>query len=165
MFRLSQEEHRLVHGCGTSASAGSLRERFASTLPGCAADVLSTMFFAEAIPVKSAETILDEPILCSSVSFSGPVAGVLRISLSENAAAVLASDFSGADAPLEPCIVEQAIGELANMICGLTLSRIEPRSLFTLSHPESASAPILTDAPDCFLELPEGLLRLSFRLD
>jgi hypothetical protein len=136
----------------------------APILRECAEHVLETMLFCEILGLKSSEDLLVWPLISASVSISGPLTGMFRIAASEPAATALATDFFGLDQPPGPASVQQVIGELANMICGSALSRIEPEALFTLGHPEPVFDPFpLGEAVQCF-ELAPGLLAVSIEL-
>ena len=95
------------------------------------------MFFVEA------EAGAEEPAsACSQdlsirLTFEGDPPGIFRLRLARTAADCIAADFLGEDAEdLSPRQSHEVACELANMICGAVLSRIESRGNFRLSAPE-----------------------------
>lgn len=140
-------------------------ESFAAALRPCLDDVLSTMFFAEVLGEITVPVQAEGPQLFVALSFSGSIAGELLLTVPEEVAATLATDFSGCDGTLDARAIECSVCELANMICGSTLSRIAPDAHVTLSHPELTDQPLLPGGPTRWFELSDGILALSFRID
>jgi hypothetical protein len=139
-------------------------------LPQCLEDVLSTMFFAGVVGEIAEEDVAsqvspDTPLICVKLSFSGSIAGALLLAVPDAVAATLAADFSGCDGPSDQLGTEQSVCELANMICGSTLSRIVPDAHVVLSHPELAAEPSLPGGQTRWFELMDGVLALAFRID
>ncbi len=130
-------------------------------------EVLETMFFA------SIEEMARDRVEGGSgdrvgamVAFHGACEGRLAISLDRGAVKGLAAGFFGEDAAemgVDQC--ESVMGELANMVCGAMLSRLERKAIFCLEAPVAFAA----DA-DCggWIEkdfaLDDGLLHLAFSL-
>jgi CheY-specific phosphatase CheX len=91
-------------------------------------------------------------LACMRVQFSGPFRGSLLMAAEDEAAELFAPAFLGVDGEeLEPGTVGAVLAEMANMICGATVSRIEPDGLFSLSSPAPFSP--LPPAEDCVVEL------------
>jgi CheY-specific phosphatase CheX len=108
-------------------------------LRGAAEQVLETMFFAAVSP--EAPEAAGEPRVAARLSFRGEPSGTFAVSLSEAAARAIAANFVGAEKEddLEPARVAEVVAELANMICGSVLSRLESESEFDLGPPEPVS--------------------------
>jgi hypothetical protein len=138
---------------------------FHGVLSRVGAEVLETMFFAEAV-----STGCDHSWLSSSCSaqlgFEGSHSGDFRLSVSPPAAESIASAFLGLD-PEEVTETQrsQVLLELANILCGSVLSHFWPESDLSLLEPEcfSAEAPLEGEVHQCFL-MPEGMLAVSIHL-
>ena len=107
-----------------------------AALSSAVADVLERMFFLEVLgdaaePPPEAETVTVH------LSFDGDPPGYFHMRIARPAANAVAADFLGEDA--ESLTDRQRMDvtlELANMICGAALSRIESRAAFRLSSPQ-----------------------------
>jgi len=85
------------------------------------------------------------------VAFCGPLQGVLVVSLAGGLLSGLAANMLGVDEPPATAQQYDALGEIANVICGNLLPRIAgPQAVFQLSAPEWLEDPSVV--PD--LELP-----------
>lgn len=74
--------------------------------------------------------------LHAGLDFEGEPGGSLRLSLSESAARSVAADFLAAEEyALSMRQIEEVICELANMICGSLLSKLERDARLRLSSP------------------------------
>jgi CheY-specific phosphatase CheX len=97
-------------------------------------DVMEKMFFIHSLgePPESQP----EPQFVAHLTFDGDPSGALTLSVRASAARSVAADFLAAE---EPDLSEQEIGEvvceLANMICGSVLSRVESSATFRLASP------------------------------
>ena len=100
-------------------------------------DVLEKMFFV---------SILDEPSdaatppvpdeIAVRLSFEGKPSGSLMVQLDRSVARSIAADFLGAETgELSDSQVGEVMCELANMICGSVLSRVEGAVTFRLGAP------------------------------
>ncbi len=134
-----------------------------------AEDVLETMFFtcrAEEAP-GGAEADAGPFV---EIRFRGNPPGVFHQRLGRRAAAELAAFFLGAASPEEVSAaeVDNVLRELANVICGRALSRIESDSTFDLSSPEilagTPAAPAGC-AAHCLLPLESGQLEVWLVLE
>ena len=126
-------------------------------------DVLEKMFFLNAVeqPVEERNTASGD--LVAEISFQGNPPGRFRMELPRPAAASIAGNFLGEDpAELSPRQIDEVTRELANMICGAALSRIESEAVFRLSEPR-----ILTSDPEparglsCALDTGDGAVFLT----
>ncbi|MBV8728817.1 MAG: chemotaxis protein CheX [Acidobacteriia bacterium] len=116
-------------------------QALAGVLAGCTEEVLEQMFFVR--PFDDDPNSSDSPScphLMAEVDFTGEPSGHLMLSLSSRAARSIAADFLAED---ERVLSEQQIGEvvceLANIICGSVLTRVESRTLFRLASPKLVS--------------------------
>ncbi len=146
-------------------------------LKEAAESVLETMFFAETAEGGPAP-LGGSPVIAEVVFHAhyedGECLGRLSLAMPENCAKSIAADFEGigglGDVP--PVAADQVALELANIICGATLTRMDAKGLFTLDSPVIASefskpAPG-AKAAECWLEIPsadEGVLHLAIALE
>ena len=98
------------------------------------------MFFVETLgesPLPEPGTPVRASEIAVRLTFHGEPAGSLTLHLSSAAASPIAADFLGAD---EESVTGQqtaeVVCELANMICGSVLSRVESAAPFHLSAPQ-----------------------------
>jgi len=106
-------------------------------LSTAAEQVLETMFFT-AVYGFAPEGEPDTPRFAARLGFEGTPSGALTIGISLPAAHTLAANFLAVDGEdgLTDAQVGGVICELANMICGALLSRVESEEHFRLSSPE-----------------------------
>jgi CheY-specific phosphatase CheX len=126
-----------------------------------AAEVLEGMFFTSPLG-SSALCGLMENSIAAGLFFRGTPPGRFGICASMNTSRSLAASFLGKDPEL---IDEQQCGEviceLANMVCGSVLSRLEKDVLFELTQPkigEPESSRPENASVSLTLELEEGSL-------
>lgn len=110
-------------------------------------EVLETMFF---------ELPVDAPLVSSSPApsgtsaaarFGGSLTGALTLVLAGTAPQRLAASFLGLDdAEIGPAEWQSVVVELANVLCGATMSRLEPAGRLRIDQP------VLLPVPPC----PEG---------
>jgi len=99
-------------------------------------EVLDKMFFV--CPLGEAEPAPEDgaPAIVARLAFEGEPSGSLTLRLTEQAAHSIAADFLGED---EESLTGQRTGEvvceMANMICGSVLSRVESLTAFRLAEP------------------------------
>jgi hypothetical protein len=124
---------------------------FAELVPGCCGEVLDAMYFTTVMETShpkeladagegEAMTVGDEEY-AFSLSFKGDVCGRFGLHMGAAMGRGLAANFLGEDeADLSASDVGEVAGELANMLCGAVVSKVEGRSKFVLSHPEAMQA-------------------------
>ena len=142
------------------------------TLEQAAQSVLETMFFVEVEPAPPPEIAPAEQV-CVEVHFRGKWSGRLSMSLPAACARDLAGCFEGIlDAEqVSRQSVDQVASELANMICGVTLTRLDRHGLFLLETPvvtPEFSTASSGAAAECWLQapcMPGGLMRLALALE
>jgi CheY-specific phosphatase CheX len=109
-------------------------------------EVLEKMFFIRPLDGRG-ETVAETEVI-AQLTFEGDPSGSLTLSVAAGAARSVAADFLGED---EPALSEQQIGdvvcELANMICGSVLSRVESTATFQLASPRIVSSANEIEAP------------------
>ncbi len=100
-------------------------------------DVLEKMFFIRSLGDAEEGPGLPEGEVTAHLSFDGEPSGSLTLRVTREAARSISADFLGAE---EEDLNEQQVGEvvceLANMICGSVLSRVESAVTFRLAQPE-----------------------------
>jgi len=105
-------------------------------LHSSAEEVLEKMFFVQPLDEESRPADEPGPVLAVKLTFEGSPAGSLTLSVTEKAARQIAADFLGEDEPgLSSRKVQEVVCELANMICGSVLSRVESHTTFRLAAP------------------------------
>lgn len=136
-----------------------------------AQEVLETMFFAAvfgpAEHLGASSSILD-PVITAQLRFEGTPSGRLQVSLTENAARSITGNFLGSAIPEELSIeeIESVVGELANIICGSVLSKMDGQMVFSLSHPfVSSIASTATESIAASFELADGVLTARMIFD
>jgi len=97
-------------------------------------EVLEKMFFADLVDLPPGETLAAG--IAANLIFDGDPPGSFRLVLDQAAARSAAADFLGEDSSeLSEYQLSEVVCELANMICGSVLSRIESSATFRLSKP------------------------------
>jgi CheY-specific phosphatase CheX len=130
-------------------------------------EVLETMFFVESEGPASRSGPPEE-MVASQVDFKGSPSGSLSLRITLPAARSLAADFLGEDvSDLAARRAAEVVSELANMICGAVLSRVESDTTFRLSAPLTTfeTGPVVQVLPGavaCHLAIPGGTLTVSF---
>jgi hypothetical protein len=131
-------------------------------------NAIGTMFFS------TPDTVCADPgrpsgeLIVARLTFQGSPPGSFALVVSDPVARILASNFIGCDddARLLPGQVAEVMQELANIICGAALSRIESNASFDLGAPQSfrvgslEPGPVFTDGvfSVCRLEFAGGAL-------
>lgn len=126
------------------------------------AEVLESMFFTSPLDCSVPSGRAMENSISAGLFFRGTPPGRFGICASMDAARLLAASFLGEDAE---SVTEQQCGEvvceLANMLCGSVLSRMEKDTLFALTQPKIGEPEsICPEHPSVCLEfaLEEGSL-------
>lgn len=100
-------------------------------------DVLEKMFFIRSLGDADEGRALPEGEVTAHLSFEGEPSGSLTLRVTCEAARSISADFLGSE---EEDLNQQQVGEvvceLANMICGSVLSRMESAATFRLAPPE-----------------------------
>ena len=140
-----------------------------AALSSAVADVLERMFFLEVLgevaePPPEAETVTVH------VSFDGDPPGYFQMRIARPAANVFAADFLGEDP--QSLTDRQRMDvtlELANMICGAVLSRIESRAAFRLGSPQIVADDTgkcgSAEETRCTVETGSGALTVAIEME
>ena len=129
-----------------------------------ARESLETMFFS--LPEDSAEpNPCPEDLLTVELKFEGAISGWFSIQVQENCARAIAGNFAGVMDPseLNPETMAGVLCELANMVCGATLSRLDPDAIFNLGAPQLAVEACTGEGLTQWLSVDEGLIGLHLR--
>jgi CheY-specific phosphatase CheX len=130
---------------------------FAGLIPECCSEVLDAMYFATMLGSERVEDMpTDSPgapaALAFSLKFAGDVSGHFGLYLEQVTARSLAANFLGVEeAEVSSDEIGEVAGELANMLCGSIVSRVEGEHKFVLSHPERADTLPFKDLGDVFI--------------
>jgi CheY-specific phosphatase CheX len=138
-------------------------------LSSAISDVLERMFFIEVLG-EAAEPPPKVATVAVRMSFDGDPPGSFQMRIARPAANAFAADFLGEDAAaLTDRQSTEVTLELANMICGAVLSRIESRAAFRLGSPQ-----IVTDETGergsaeetrCTVETGSGALTVAIQME
>jgi CheY-specific phosphatase CheX len=132
-------------------------------------EVLEKMFFVEALG-ESPDSAPDgtEPAaeIAARLTFDGEPSGSLTLRLTSAAARPIAADFLGTDVEtVSDRQVEEVVCELANMICGSVLSRVESATIFNLAAPQivqpTGHAAASPDTSSYAVDLSDGTLTVT----
>jgi len=138
-------------------------------LSDSAAEVLESMFFTTLM--EDSETGENPPgrRISARLSFHGNAPGCFGVRIPLETARKMTASFLGLE---EDAVTESQIGEvvceLANMLCGSVLSRLEKETRFELSQPEIEPPEALCPADATAyraLRLEEGSLALWLQLE
>ena len=132
-----------------AVDAARLREEahVGQCLQEAAEEVLETMFFLTVEGEAAWDDVREKPHHYAEMDFQGAAEGRLELAVSDDLAPVLASGFFGKDeSELEPSEISAVICELANMLCGSVLSRLESGSLFQLGAPQVMQTDLETES-------------------
>ncbi|MGE5567996.1 MAG: chemotaxis protein CheX [Rhodospirillales bacterium] len=135
-------------------------------LLAAARQVLETMFFTSIVGERPGPP--DGPVVAARVSFEGDPSGSFGLKLSAGAARAIAANFLGVENDEEVTAAQtgEVICELANMVCGAILSRVESGSTFQIAHPQLAAGEEACDGATArYLDLDNGALALWVRFD
>ncbi|MEO8369926.1 MAG: chemotaxis protein CheX [Candidatus Solibacter sp.] len=118
-----------------------------AALAAAVTDVLESMFFIETFEESSESP--EAPATEVEIRFDGDPPGRFQMRLAPEAAQCFAADFLGEDAGSvsERQSADVAL-ELANMICGAVLSRLESSACFRLDSPRIVLAGGLAEAAE-----------------
>jgi hypothetical protein len=111
--------------------------------------VLEAMFFSAPLGPGAPPGLSDPGLLAARLSFRGNPSGAMAVCLSPDAARPLAAGFLGVDVPdVSGAQIGEVVCELANMLCGSVVSKLESEQIFDLSPPELVSAQTVLAVPD-----------------
>jgi hypothetical protein len=110
---------------------------FEQVFLNAATEVLETMFFVDVLPEGGPED--GASMLSAELQFQGRVSGRFGVRVPLPGGRVMAANFLGSEQASE-VQAGQVLCELANMLCGSVLSRIEEEARFELGHPELETA-------------------------
>jgi CheY-specific phosphatase CheX len=133
------------------------------------ADVLERMFFIEVLG-EATEPAVGADAATVDLSFEGDPPGRFRMCIARSAANAVAADFLGEDAEsLTDRQSTEVSLELANMICGAVLSRIESSAAFRLGTPQFASGETgnagLANETRYTVDTGSGVLTVSIQME
>ena len=127
------------------------------------------MFFIDVLG-EVAEPPPQPETVTVQVNFEGDPPGYFQMRIARPAANAVAADFLGED--LETLTVRQSTDvtlELANMICGAVLSRIESRAAFRLGSPEVVAddtvQPKSGEETRCTVDTGSGALTVAIQME
>ncbi len=140
-------------------------EELSRVLADATEQVLETMFFTtlesrlDAVPETSGA-------ITAALSFQGELRGTFCLDLSTESACRLAASFLATEPDVLPQErVGEAVCELANMICGRTLSQMQSEDTFELLAPHLEAQPVASTAgPTHIFQLEDGYLRVSLEI-
>lgn len=136
-------------------------------------EVLETMCFTGVL--ASAEGALPPeaeggtPALMAELHFQGKPSGGFRVGVSGRLARVVSAGFLGREeTEVSDSQAEEVVCELANMICGSVLSRLESQATFRITHPEltrpEQGASFAGARAQQWFDLGDGILTASLEL-
>lgn len=139
-------------------------------LAEAAGDVFETMFFTAVSAAEQDAPAAASRELTAGVRFTGAPSGMFTLAIGEAPARRIACNFLGAEdeTALADSQVSEVIGELANMICGSVLSRLESNTTFDIGQPAplTGTEPIpALAAARCALDVEGGSLTLAMYFD
>jgi CheY-specific phosphatase CheX len=129
-----------------------------AALASAVGEVLESMFFLDTVG-EAAEPAAEQDAVTVHLTFEGDPPGGFEMRLARAAANAIAADFLGEDA--ESLTQQQSTDvtlELANMICGAVLSRIESSASFRLGTPHVVADIAARDTRE---QLPEEATRYT----
>jgi CheY-specific phosphatase CheX len=113
--------------------------RIQHALQNAVHEVLEKMFFVQALGKSPDPTPAEAPPIeiAARLTFQGEPSGSLSLRLTYTVAQSIAADFLGAgEDEVSALQVAEVVCEIANMICGSVLSRVESGAPFQLAAPQ-----------------------------
>ena len=137
----------------------------AAILLESSSEVLETMFFATVLGDAPPEAL--QNCTGARLHYRGSPSGTFGVRVTQQSARTIAAGFLGID---DESVSEGQIGEviceLANMLCGSVLSRLERDARFDLSHPElDLSAAPAEFAMSRTFELEDGAIQVWMEME
>ena len=104
--------------------------------------VLEKYAFVFADPVEADESQEPANVLLANVAFAGAAQGELQVALPMELAAEIAANVLGSEpSEITPSLLSDAVGELANVLCGNLLKALTtPDKIFDLQPPRVSAA-------------------------
>ncbi len=132
--------------------------QYEAVLQTALTEVLETMFFASVggeIPTPAGPDAL-----MATLRFVGQPSGSFSLAVSREAAEEMAAGFLGFEDEVTPGQPAEVIREMANMVCGSFLSKVESDTHFELSSPQTP-AEFPPEAWRCSFELENGSIEVG----
>ena len=111
-----------------------------TALASAVEEVLETMCFASVLTSAAGVSPPEgggTPTITVQLRFEGSPSGGFRVSVPMKLARVIGAGFLGREeSEISDSQAEEVVCELANMICGSVLSRLESKATFQITHPE-----------------------------
>jgi len=111
-----------------------------AALAAAVEEVLETMYFSTVLASADGAAPSEgggAPAITVKLRFEGSPSGGFRVSVPLTLARVVSAGFLGREeAEVSDSQAEEVVGELANMICGSVLSRLQSDATFQITHPE-----------------------------
>ena len=120
-------------------------------------EVLETMFFEIPLDEDVPSPAHEPDALIACARFDGSLSGWLCVAISRSCAGPLAAGFLGLDEEEvgeEEC--RSMLIELTNIVCGATLSRLEPSGRLHIQQPVLVESPHICDSPWLRFPLSRG---------
>jgi CheY-specific phosphatase CheX len=136
-------------------------------------EILETMCFQTVLTSAEASALpntdSDGPSLTAEVRFQGNRSGRFRVGVPIKLARLLGAAFLGREeAEVPDSDAAEVVCELANMICGSVLSRLERQATFEITHPElippGRGVSFEGDSANRWFDLEDGMLAVSLEL-
>ena len=130
---------------------------FGVLIPDACSEVLDSMYFTTTLGSGPRDAMPEclpdgQPPLIFGLGFTGDVSGRFGVHLEQTTARTLSANFLGQEeADISAGELAEVVGELANMLCGSIVSRIEEKSKFVLSHPEPSLIPFFSSENDVLI--------------
>jgi CheY-specific phosphatase CheX len=131
-----------------------------------AEETLETMFFLSPVDEPDPLPAPAEPQVGAELEFEGDPPGRLSLRVTAAAARSIAADFLGEpEEDLSSGQVDEVICELANIVCGAVLSRVESAAVFRLGPPRIVTPePPADGAATHRIYIDNGRIDLAIRL-
>lgn len=124
-------------------------------------EVLETMFFELPLDTPSISPSPAPSGCCAVARFGGSLTGAITVVLTDDVPRRLASAFLGLDTiELGPPEWRSVAIEMTNVLCGATMSRIEPAGRLRIEQPELVAAPPGLPGPWLSFALESGRLEV-----
>ncbi len=125
-------------------------------------EALETMFFE--LTVAKAEVIggSSQGARIGMANFGGSLTGALCVAVSDGCPRRMAAEFLGLEDDQVGEPQEQSmVAELANVLCGATMSRVEPSGHLRIEQPVLGAAPANCQGPWLMFPLANGSLEVT----